>query len=37
VLTARVDDPSGYGRIVHAKNGSIARIVEERDATARSA
>ena len=33
VLTARVDDPSGYGRIVHAKNGSIARIVEERDAT----
>jgi bifunctional UDP-N-acetylglucosamine pyrophosphorylase/glucosamine-1-phosphate N-acetyltransferase len=34
VLTAVVDDPSGYGRIVHAKNGTIARIVEERDATA---
>ena len=33
VLTARVDDPAGYGRIVHAKNGSISRIVEERDAT----
>ncbi len=33
VLTAEVDDPSGYGRIVHAKNGAIARIVEERDAS----
>jgi bifunctional UDP-N-acetylglucosamine pyrophosphorylase / glucosamine-1-phosphate N-acetyltransferase len=32
VLTAEVEDPSGYGRIVHAKDGSIARIVEERDA-----
>jgi bifunctional UDP-N-acetylglucosamine pyrophosphorylase/glucosamine-1-phosphate N-acetyltransferase len=34
VLTAEVEDPSGYGRIVHAKNGAIARIVEERDASA---
>jgi bifunctional UDP-N-acetylglucosamine pyrophosphorylase/glucosamine-1-phosphate N-acetyltransferase len=34
VLTAEVGDPSGYGRIVHAKDGSIARIVEERDADA---
>ena len=34
VLTAEVEDPSGYGRIVHAKNGAIARIVEERDANA---
>ncbi len=34
VLTAEVEDPSGYGRIVHAKDGSIARIVEERDADA---
>jgi bifunctional UDP-N-acetylglucosamine pyrophosphorylase/glucosamine-1-phosphate N-acetyltransferase len=33
VLTAVVEDPSGYGRIVHAKNGGVARIVEERDAT----
>lgn len=33
VLTAIVDDPSGYGRIVRAKNGAVARIVEERDAT----
>jgi bifunctional UDP-N-acetylglucosamine pyrophosphorylase/glucosamine-1-phosphate N-acetyltransferase len=34
VLTAEVEDPSGYGRIVHAKNGAIARIIEERDASA---
>ncbi len=33
VLTAVVEDPTGYGRIVRAKNGSVARIVEERDAT----
>lgn len=33
VLTAEVEDPSGYGRIVHAKNGGIAKIVEERDAS----
>ena len=34
ILTADVADPSGYGRIVRAKDGSVARIVEERDATA---
>lgn len=34
VLTAEVEDPSGYGRIVHDKNGTVASIVEERDATA---
>lgn len=33
VLTAKVDNPSGYGRIVHGKDGKIARIVEERDAS----
>jgi bifunctional UDP-N-acetylglucosamine pyrophosphorylase / glucosamine-1-phosphate N-acetyltransferase len=32
VLTARVDEPSGYGRIVRSGE-RIARIVEERDAT----
>ncbi len=32
VLTARVDRPYGYGRIVR-ENGSIAAIVEEKDAT----
>ena len=32
VLTAEVDQPFGYGRIVR-QDGAIARIVEERDAT----
>ncbi len=34
VVSAHVHDPSGYGRIVHAKDGSLERIVEERDASA---
>jgi bifunctional UDP-N-acetylglucosamine pyrophosphorylase/glucosamine-1-phosphate N-acetyltransferase len=33
LLSAVVEDPTGYGRIVRAKDGAIARIVEERDAT----
>lgn len=33
VLTADVEDPSGYGRIVYGKDNRIARIVEERDAS----
>jgi bifunctional UDP-N-acetylglucosamine pyrophosphorylase/glucosamine-1-phosphate N-acetyltransferase len=33
VLTARVADPTGYGRIVRAADGSVAAIVEHRDAT----
>lgn len=33
VLSAEVEDPTGYGRIVRAKDGSVARIVEERDAS----
>ncbi len=33
VLTARVSDPSGYGRIVRDEHGSLAEIVEEADAT----
>ncbi len=32
VLTAKLDRPYGYGRIVRSR-GAIARIVEERDAT----
>jgi bifunctional UDP-N-acetylglucosamine pyrophosphorylase/glucosamine-1-phosphate N-acetyltransferase len=32
VLTARVPNPTGYGRIVR-EHGAIARIVEERDAS----
>ncbi len=33
VLSAEVDDPTGYGRVVRAKDGTVARIVEERDAS----
>jgi bifunctional UDP-N-acetylglucosamine pyrophosphorylase/glucosamine-1-phosphate N-acetyltransferase len=32
VVTATVDEPTGYGRIIRS-GGQIARIVEERDAT----
>lgn len=31
---AHLDDPTGYGRIVRAADGSLERIVEERDADA---
>jgi bifunctional UDP-N-acetylglucosamine pyrophosphorylase / glucosamine-1-phosphate N-acetyltransferase len=33
VLTTRLDDPTGYGRIVRANDGRVVSIVEERDAT----
>ena len=33
VLTAPLDDPYGYGRIVRDDEGQITRIVEERDAS----
>ena len=33
VLTARLDNPSGYGRIVRDGSGALVRIVEERDAS----
>jgi bifunctional UDP-N-acetylglucosamine pyrophosphorylase / glucosamine-1-phosphate N-acetyltransferase len=33
VLTARVGDPGGYGRIVRDEHGALAEIVEEADAT----
>jgi bifunctional UDP-N-acetylglucosamine pyrophosphorylase/glucosamine-1-phosphate N-acetyltransferase len=33
VLTARVADPTGYGRIVRGDDGSVEAIVEHRDAT----
>ena len=32
VLTSRVDDPTGYGRIVRTESGQVSRIVEHRDA-----
>ena len=34
LLTATLDHPQGYGRIVRTPDGSIARIVEEKDADA---
>jgi bifunctional UDP-N-acetylglucosamine pyrophosphorylase/glucosamine-1-phosphate N-acetyltransferase len=33
VLTARFADPTGYGRVVRDRNGKVARIVEQADAT----
>jgi len=32
VLTTMLDDPTGYGRVIRAADGSVARIVEHRDA-----
>ncbi|MFM8305224.1 MAG: bifunctional UDP-N-acetylglucosamine diphosphorylase/glucosamine-1-phosphate N-acetyltransferase GlmU [Actinomycetota bacterium] len=32
LLTAELDDPSGYGRIVRDARGNVARIVEQTDA-----
>ena len=33
LITAFLDDPTGYGRIVRDEAGKVARIVEHRDAT----
>ncbi|QRG68930.1 bifunctional UDP-N-acetylglucosamine diphosphorylase/glucosamine-1-phosphate N-acetyltransferase GlmU [Brevibacillus choshinensis] len=33
VLTAVVDNPTGYGRIIRDESGDVRRIVEEKDAT----
>ncbi|WNI15854.1 bifunctional UDP-N-acetylglucosamine diphosphorylase/glucosamine-1-phosphate N-acetyltransferase GlmU [Actinacidiphila sp. ITFR-21] len=34
VLTARVPDPTGYGRIIRGAGGDVTAIVEQKDATA---
>ncbi len=34
LLTAKLTDPAGYGRIVHQANGKVAAVVEEKSATA---
>lgn len=31
VLTAALDDPTGYGRVIRAKDGRLARIVDDSD------
>ena len=33
VITAIIEDPTGYGRIIRDKNGDLLRIVEEKDCT----
>jgi len=33
VLTARLPDPAGYGRVIRGKDDRVVRIVEQRDAT----
>ena len=33
LLSAELEDPAGYGRILHHADGSISGIVEEKDAT----
>jgi len=32
VLTTRLDDPTGYGRIIRDQDGGVLRIVEQKDA-----
>ncbi|MGH9067782.1 MAG: bifunctional UDP-N-acetylglucosamine diphosphorylase/glucosamine-1-phosphate N-acetyltransferase GlmU [Acidimicrobiales bacterium] len=33
VLTARMGDPTGYGRVIRARDGGVARVVEQADAS----
>jgi len=33
LLTAVLDDPTGYGRVVRGRNDDVARVVEQADAT----
>src|SRR3989441_6456819 len=33
LLTAHLDQPAGYGRIVRGRDGSVWRIIEDQDAT----
>lgn len=34
ILTAELEQPHGYGRIIRAEDGSVLKIVEQKDATA---
>ena len=31
LITAEIDDPTGYGRIIRDKNGNLLKIIEEKD------
>lgn len=33
LLTARLPDPTGYGRVVRGRDGAVAKVVEEADAS----
>lgn len=33
IMTAQMDDPKGYGRIVRDETGTVAKIVEQKDCT----
>lgn len=33
LLTAKMDNPTGYGRVIRTESGSVARIVEQKDAS----
>lgn len=33
LVSSRLDDPTGYGRVVRGRDGRVVRIVEQRDAT----
>lgn len=33
VLTAMVEDPAGYGRVLRAEDGTVTEVVEQKDAT----
>jgi bifunctional UDP-N-acetylglucosamine pyrophosphorylase/glucosamine-1-phosphate N-acetyltransferase len=33
LLTARLDDPSGYGRVLRDSHGGVRRVVEQKDAS----
>lgn len=33
ILTAKIEDPSGYGRVIRNQSGFVERVVEHKDAT----
>ncbi|WP_179394228.1 bifunctional UDP-N-acetylglucosamine diphosphorylase/glucosamine-1-phosphate N-acetyltransferase GlmU [Lacticaseibacillus absianus] len=37
ILTAKAPDPTGYGRIIRSEIGTVQKIVEQKDATAKEA